>query len=317
MYHEKPKLVGKELIDHLKSNGIKFILTSEEEAIQYLATNNNYFKLTAYRKSFPKYQFGKNKGKYIDLDFEMLKDLAIIDNRLRYALLYMALDIEHFAKVKLIKIIEEKENEDGYEIVQDFIDSLDDEQKDKLLSEIDNNRKSPYCKDIVEKYNNDYPVWAFVEIIPFGSFIGFYKFCAERFINDEMENDVRLFYKIKPIRNASAHNNCIINDLSTKEKYNKAISVVNNALSQIGISKEIRHSKMSNIRIQQIITLLYSHKYFVKSEGVHNYQCRNLNNEVDRMFKNKEYYKKNDTIMTTFEFIRDVVDKWFHCENFN
>ena len=74
MYKEsKPMLTPSELIEHLESKGIKFELINKEDAKKYLEENNNYFKLVSYRKNFPKYENGDNKGKYINLDFEMLK----------------------------------------------------------------------------------------------------------------------------------------------------------------------------------------------------------------------------------------------------
>lgn len=33
------------------------------------------------------------------------------------------------------------------------------------------NMNNPYCGDILAKYKDNYPVWAFMEIIPFGRFI--------------------------------------------------------------------------------------------------------------------------------------------------
>ena len=99
----RPMLTAKELVDHLESKGIKFELISKDEAVKYLKDNNNYFRLASYRKSFPKYENGVNKGKYIKLDFKMLTDLAIIDMRLRNVLLEIAIDLEHYVKVKMLK----------------------------------------------------------------------------------------------------------------------------------------------------------------------------------------------------------------------
>ncbi len=47
-----------ELVEHLESKGIKFELMNKEDAIKYLESNNNYFRLASYRKSFPKYENG-------------------------------------------------------------------------------------------------------------------------------------------------------------------------------------------------------------------------------------------------------------------
>ena len=187
----KPQLTPKEQIEHLKKKGIKFNYISESDALDYLSQTNNYFKLRSYRKSFEKRIGGKIDGTYIDLDFAMLKDLAIIDMRLRYILLLMSLDIEHFEKVKLLKYISES-TDDGYSIVNCYLAELkktdDDASNDKkpyasLMNEIHRNKDSEYCGGIITKYDGNYPVWAFVEIIPFGSFINFLRFCALKLIS--------------------------------------------------------------------------------------------------------------------------------------
>lgn len=284
---------------------------SKDDAVDYLTKNNNYFKLTAYRKTFVKYLGGKNEGKYIGLDFAHLKDLAIIDMRLRYALLHLALDIEHYAKVKLIKTITESDD-DGYCAVKGFIDSLNEQQHDTFIREIDRNRDNPYCGAIIQKYDGDYPIWAFVEIIPFGRLVAFYRYCADYLNDSALADDHYLLLSAKGLRNAAAHSNCIINDLSRGTSVRRTNNAVINALAKIsGISKETRRKKLSNARIQQIVTLLYSHKKFVTSEGVHNHQCEVLHDVVDRMFQHIDYYATNDTITTTFNFIKLVVDNWF------
>ena len=310
----KPKLSVQAQIEHLRQKGVKFKIVSEEDALDYLSKNNNYFKLTAYRKTFLKHVGGKNAGKYIDLDFAHLKDLAIIDMRLRYALLHLALDIEHYAKVQLIRIIENSD-EDGYQIVSQFIHSLGSEQEEIFLKEVDRNRDNPYCGAIIHKYEGRFPIWAFVEVIPFGRFIMFYKYCADYFQDKKLTDEYYLLLSVKVLRNASAHSNCIINDLSPNTTVRQTSNEVNIALGNIpAISKTIRRRKMSNARIQQIITLLYTHKKIVTSSGVHEHQCQVLHDVLWRMFHHIDYYATNDTIKTTFNFIKVVIDNWFPTE---
>ncbi|WP_027422619.1 Abi family protein [Lachnobacterium bovis] len=95
----KPMISIDEQIELLKSKGIKFNIMSEVEAKKYLSNNNNYFKVTSYRKNYDKHPGGVQVGQYIHLEFAYLVDLAIIDMRIRYHILHMALDIEHYIRM--------------------------------------------------------------------------------------------------------------------------------------------------------------------------------------------------------------------------
>lgn len=117
----KLKLSYEGQINHLKSKGILFNKVSETKALEYLKLNNNFFKLKSYRKNFNK---NKSKDQYVHLEFAYLSDLSIIDTRLRMIILEMALNIEHFTKVDLIRKITDSDVEDGYKIVQDYTSSL-------------------------------------------------------------------------------------------------------------------------------------------------------------------------------------------------
>lgn len=315
----KPQLTAKQQVEHLKKKGVKFEYLNEDEAIEYLSKNNNYFKLRAYRKSFEKYNGGANDGKYIDLDFAMLKDLAIIDMRFRYTLLLMSLDIEHFEKVRLLKYISESSN-NGYDIVNSYLSELkriDDDSSNSykpyftLINEIQRNKDSDYCGGIISKYGDNYPVWAFVEVIPFGSFISFLKFCGDFFGEKEFIDAFYLLRDVKRLRNAAAHNNCLIHNLLPNTKKHKTNFKVNRFLSdtKFDISKDSRTRKMSNSAVNDIVTLIYAHTSIVSSVGNLAGQGKQLKNVIERCYKNIDLYKNNDTILTTFEFLKKVVDK--------
>lgn len=307
---KKPKLSTKEQIEHLEKKGVKFVLISREEATDYLTKHNNYFKLTAYRKNFQKHPAGKFKGQYIGLDFQMLKDLAIIDMRLRQTLLHMALDIEHFAKVELLKVIENSDI-DAYDLVEDYIKSLDEVRLKILNDELNRNMNNPYCGDIIAKYKDNYPIWAFMEVIPFGRFINVYRFCAETINDKKLRDNYFLLLSIKDLRNATAHNNCLINNLSPRTSNHRTNYGLIHELSKIGISNEVHSKKMSNARIQQIVTLLYTHKRIIKSDGVINHQSEVLNETITRMYKHIEYYRNNEMVTTNFGFLKTIVDNWY------
>ena len=234
----KPWLTASEQVSHLKSKGVRFSLMSEADAKGYLEKNSNYFRLRSYRLGFPKVEEGPRKGEYANLDFKMLVDLSIVDMLLRYEMLPLTLDIEHFAKVALLKRIE-LEGEDGYSIVTDFIASYDEKQrngstKNRLKNEICQGENSPYTGGLISRYGDfAYPAWAFVEVISFGSFLYFYKFCADRFNDQEMKDAFYLLQAVKSLRNACAHNNCILNDMGAGSPRDKSRYVVRRKLSTI------------------------------------------------------------------------------------
>mgnify|MGYP000428319387 CR=1 FL=1 len=118
-HDKKPWLTPLEQIAHLRSKGVRFDLISETEACSYLAENNNYFRIRSYRTNFEKVTEGARKGQYANLDFKMLVDLSIVDMLLRNELFPMALDIEHFSKVRLLRAIEAR-NEVTYNLLRTF-----------------------------------------------------------------------------------------------------------------------------------------------------------------------------------------------------
>ena len=317
----KPKLSYQEQVEHLKAKGVLFNNISEQDALQYLKENNNFFKLSSYRKNFAKDISGQH---YLHLDFSMLIDLAVIDMYLRSLVLKLSLNIEHFAKVNLMRKITTDSEEDGYSIVEDYFNTLSDRESSYIKMELERNAKSPYCKQAYQKYKQRLPVWVFIEIISFGSFLSFYKFCAERFRSradahdkklrkmcNDMTNDFYLMLSVKRIRNAAAHNNCIINDLRTQPS-KKAVSfeLVRALRNDLGFGQESIQKKISNIRIAQILTCLYMHKKLVSSPAINSHLSEELHNFVSRLFA-KSKYDNNLLIKSTFDVLSAVVDKWY------
>lgn len=309
-YSDKPMLDTYSQIEHLKSNGITFNVCSEERAYHYLRYNSNYFKVTAFRKNYNKYRGGINDGKYIDLDFAYLCDLASIDMHLRYLSIQLTLDIEHYAKLKILRLIEDH-NEDGYQIYIDFMNSLNEVQKKRLENEISRSKNSHYSQNLFEKYYPNFPIWVLLELIPFGRLISLYQFCAKRYHIRNMDNESYMLMTCKNLRNASAHSSCILNDLHShaiihqkgkpNQKVMHEISKANN------ISRAAKNKRMSNERISQFVTLLYTFNKIVTSEGAKQ-KAKELLLQFDkRMMKNITYYNTNELIKANFEFLHQII----------
>ncbi len=96
---KRVKLSIDEQITHMKEKGILFSIEDEEFAKEYLRNNTYYFKLKSYNKLYDK----DKDGKYRDLEFAYLRDLATIDSLLRRNILKIAIDIEHYLKVAMLR----------------------------------------------------------------------------------------------------------------------------------------------------------------------------------------------------------------------
>ena len=204
----KPKLTVEEQVEHLRRKGVTFDLCSAEQARETLSDKTYYFKLAAYRVLFEKRIGGAHDSEYVGLDFGHLRDLAAIDHMLRYTLLPMTLDIEHFAKVKLMREVTDRADEDGYSIVADYLESLSERNRSIREKEMERLKRDRYSGGMARKYDEEKPVWVLIELLSFGGFINFYLFCADRWKDRRMRSEQYLFRQAQAVRNACAHNLC-------------------------------------------------------------------------------------------------------------
>lgn len=304
----QPKLSIDEQIRHLsKIHGIRFDKKGEDSAKEFLSKNNYYHKIKSYAQNFSTYTNTKHPdyGKFCDLDFEYLVELSVIDMYLRRIIIKMSLDIEHFLKVQMINDITENEKEDAYAIVEKFLKTITEEKRKEISGKLSNY----YC----ERYNRhrliDIPAWELVEVLSFGDFIAFYELYYTFYPNKNS-----LINNLKPVqwlRNAAAHNNCIINDLTVppepifeiNKKVNRFVSTID------GISPLAREKKLSNRSMHDFVVMLYVYNKVVSSEKVRKHTMEDLQTFVDgRMVLNKHYFVKNALLQSNYVFLKKVVD---------
>lgn len=301
----KSKLQIADQINYMKNvNGIKFNLIDEADAAKFMKDNTYFFKLKSYAKNFEKYNHDR-RNKYIDLDFAYLKELSKLDMHLRKIVLKMTLDIEHSLKVKLIRDITENDNEDGFSIVQDYFLKYPNVSK-----EIMKRSNGSACKDLISKYHDKYPVWVLVEILSFGDFVKLFQLYYSK---NSIEYPYKSFlWSIRFIRNASAHNNCLLNNLRTS--YSRGIAPnkeVNTIISKYpGIGKASRQKKMGNPMIHDLVVLIVAFGKIVQSSSIKKKAFSELKNLIDiRAIQNSSYFSKNDTIKSFYRFIKIVIDE--------
>lgn len=315
----KPMLHINEMVDYLKLKNIKFERISEKDAENYLKNNNNYYNLTSYKNNFEKYFVnGIFIDKYIDLDFSYLKDLSIIDHRLRLILFKMIIDIEHYLKIKILNTIESIDEEDGYRIVNRYLeqDFYNVKFPKKVHNSIFKKVGSEYYQKIFSKYDLDkdkklenIPIWGFLEIITFGELVNFYDFYTNEYKLKDENKDVYILRDIVKLRNAVAHNNCILSELNIKKnKYPPSYKIIQ-FLNNCNIGKDTRSKKLSNSRIRQITYTLYMFNEIVTSDGIKNNVKKDINELFfDRIIKHKEYYNNNELLKSIYCYFKKIIE---------
>ena len=305
---KKKKLTAEEQTTHMKDKGgIGFNIMSEEEAKSFLTYNSYYFKIKSYAKNYEKYIEGDKAGKYINLEFAYLVELSKLDMYFRRIILKMTLDIEHFLKVQLLRDFQDNDDEDGYSIIDDFFNKYS-----RIKDNIDFKGKNSTCTNLVLKYRNSFAIWNIVEVLSFYDFTKLYEVYYKKHNNKNSLE--RYLWSVRLLRNAAAHNGCLLNSLRTPYNYTVYPNrEVINYLSKIkSISRTARRSRMKNPVMHDFIVTLYVFNNVISSKEVKRITMIELKGLLDnRMRRNKEFFNKNQILMANYDFAKKVVDYFY------
>lgn len=296
LVHKKKKLSIDEILLDMKAKGITLKYISDEEAKQYLLENTYYFKFKSYAKDYPK---NIVKGKYIGLDFSYLQDLARLDMRFRELVFKMTIDIEHFIKVQLLAESQRNVKDDGYKVVADFLD----ENADIKLNIESHSNNTGYSSSLIQHNIGDLPIWVFVEIISFGELTKFYDYYNSRF---PISGNISAYlWSIRIMRNAAAHNSCILNRLTEyfdESKINYSLrDSIKRTLPFIN-SKKLKHYLMNPV-MQDFLDILMVFKFLDKTQLVLKKRLKEFESFLRRCKKHASYYKSNKEIIAFYVFL--------------
>lgn len=289
-------------IEHCKNKGITFNKCSEERAKEYLEINS-FYRLRSYRKNFNK----NNLGQYINLDFDDLIHLSIIDFRLRRILLGMTLNLEHYLKLQTISSVMNENPGHSIYLLNNYFGKYPNVKR-----ALEKKKRTPYIKDILDKYekcNFSMPIWAYVEMISFSEHLHL----AQNITDDKkLKLLTNQLYAIKDLRNACAHDNCLLNDLSTKSETNPSY-ILTAMIGKLNIPKNSRKNKLSNARILQISSTLAFHKKYITNPKIHKYVSLELQ-KINKDYLSKNMFDKNYTISSSFGFLSKLLDNWYKID---
>ncbi len=304
----KNKITIDDQISHMKSKGIKFNIMSEDDAKNFLSQNTYYFKFKSYGKAFE-----RNKGTFVNLDFAYIVELSKLDAHLRSFIIQLSLDTEHLLKAELIKDVTENEYADGYTVCKVFL-----ECNERIKQKIENMKQNSASADLIYKYNNNWPIWALIEILSFGDFICLYRFYYEIYKLNRDQNKIDLLMSLKFLRNASAHNNCLLNSLripyththmNNKNGITKTSSLMKTLATIPTIGQTSRKKKMSNPIVHDFVASLFLFDYVCSSDAIRKRTYNEINNLFKtRFIEHKDYFIQDTVFTSYYEFIIKIID---------
>lgn len=286
----------------MANKGIKYNLVSKGDAENYLKTSSYFFRLKAYCKNYSK----DENGKYKDLEFAYLKELFEIDRELRRLVLNMTIQIEHALKVRLQEKLCENELEDGFNIINVF-EEYNRENNINFAP-----KKNPYNKDLIEKLSDEqYALWNILEVISFGEsnillecYMNLYGSIIDSMDSDKLKS---LLFCIKKLRNACAHNNCLIHNFNTEVNTNKSVrTYVTRNIENV--SPATVTTQMKKLIVNDFAVLLYSFSVIIEDENVKRGIEKELISFKERMKQNEAFFNSNITISSTFAFLDKLID---------
>ena len=300
------KLTVPEIISYCKETlGITFNLKSEEEAAVFLAKHNYFFRLKQYA------DFGEKtkSGKFINVDFGQMVELSTVDMFLRKLILKMTLDFEHYLKVKIINDSQENPADDGYAVVESFLET---HNRVRHLIENLNNSLNFYNRQVFEKYKETPSVWSIVEMLGFSDFIDFYAHYYQYF-HLKCEYTPH-FDSVRRLRNAAAHNTCMISNLKPQNWFKSDIEI---NFELLGAKLEVGNGVISSCLkvpvLNDFAVMLSNYVKLISSPKIKEKTLEEMQEFFNgRMILHKDYFENVNEIKTAYHFAKDVLD--YYCK---
>ena len=296
------KLTVPEIISYCKETlGITFNIKSEEEAAVFLAKHNYFFRLKQYA------DFGEKtkSGKFINVDFGQMVELSTVDMFLRKLILKMTLDFEHYLKVKIINDSQENPADDGYSVVENFLET---HNRVRHLIENLNNSTNFYNRQVFDKYKEKTSVWSIVEMLGFSDFIDFYAHYYQYF-HQKCEYTPH-FDSVRRLRNAAAHNTCMISNLKPQSWFKSDIEI---NFELLGANLEVGNGVISSCLkvpvLNDFAVMLSNYVKLISSPKIKEKTLEEMQEFFNgRMILHKDYFENVNEIKNAYHFAKDVLD---------
>ena len=124
-----------------------------------------------------------------------------------------------------------------------------------------------YCQDLYHHNEDALPIWVLLEIISFGDLIKLYRVYFDLYHKQRTSPfDYRLLEHIRNIRNAAAHNNCLIAHINRKVEENNRLANILTTYPEI--TKSRRKKYLRKQFTQDFTALILAYAVVVQSDGM-------------------------------------------------
>jgi len=297
----------KSTIESIKETGITFNFISEEKADTIMKSEFTPRMLLCYSSLFDKYKKTLSKGRFINLDFAYLYELALLDCELRKIIMGMCLDIERCLKVLLIDDCERLENKDS--IVVDYCET----DFDFLNANYNSNNLDYYAKQIIGSSNiSELQLDNFLEIVQFGTFqrllVFFYSKYSKHFENCNRLALLQNLDSVRSLRNAVAHNNALLSHLNYEgaEEFHRNYALAS-FLGDHGIKSRNLETNIKKQLLHDFACLVNMYSRIATNPEVNCCLSSLLSFFSNRCTLHASFFDHNPTILSAYKFCRDVI----------
>lgn len=236
-------------------------------------------------------------------------ELSTVDMFLRKLILKMTLDFEHYLKVKIINDSQENPADDGYAVVESFLET---HNRVRHLIENLNNSLNFYNRQVFEKYKETPSVWSIVEMLGFSDFIDFYAHYYQYF-HLKCEYTPH-FDSVRRLRNAAAHNTCMISNLKPQNWFKSDIEINFELLgAKLDVGNGVISSCLKVPVLNDFAVMLSNYVKLISSPKIKEKTLEEIQDFFNgRMILHKDYFENVNEIKTAYHFAKDVLD--YYCK---
>lgn len=171
---------------------------------------------------------------------------------------------------------------------------------------------STYSRKVAMKYGDAdrMAVWNLLELASFGDVIAFYKYYFIEYAEhrDPTAKSIKsLLFPAKTLRNAAAHNNCLLNGL--RDRLSSPVGAIAKTLrEEYGYDAE----KVAGTRrvplIHDLSALLICYDRVVEGPGIRRERAREMRMLKKRLLMHKDYFEKQFEVVAALDFIAALLE---------